>query len=63
VGFSPHLHQIATAGLAQTARQVTIYKDARFSDHAPLTIQYDVALWPWKTPCASPPCAELPNDV
>ena len=37
-------YQIATAGLAQTAREVAIYKDARFSDHAPLTIQYDLAL-------------------
>ena len=34
-------YQIATAGLAQTAREAAVYKDTRFSDHAPLTIQYD----------------------
>jgi exodeoxyribonuclease-3 len=37
-------YQIATAGLAQAARAATIYKDARFSDHAPLTITYEIAL-------------------
>ncbi len=34
-------YQIATPGLAQTARAVSIYKDLKFSDHAPLTIDYD----------------------
>ena len=34
-------YQIATRGIAGTARRVTIYKDRRFSDHAPLTIEYD----------------------
>ncbi|NML48621.1 exodeoxyribonuclease III [Ramlibacter sp. G-1-2-2] len=34
-------YQIATAGLARTARTADIYKAARFSDHAPLTIQYE----------------------
>lgn len=37
-------YQIATAGVAHTAREVTIYKTTRFSDHAPLTIEYDLAL-------------------
>jgi exodeoxyribonuclease-3 len=37
-------YQIATAGLAQTAREVAIYKETRFSDHAPITIAYDLAL-------------------
>ena len=36
-------YQIATPGLAATARRAAIYKDQRFSDHAPLTIDYD---WP-----------------
>jgi exodeoxyribonuclease III len=34
-------HQIATPGIARLARAVSIYKDERFSDHAPLTIDYD----------------------
>ena len=34
-------YQIATPGIAQLARAATIYKDARFSDHAPLIIDYD----------------------
>jgi exodeoxyribonuclease-3 len=37
-------YQIATAGLAHTARTVAIHKATRFSDHAPLTIDYDFAL-------------------
>jgi len=36
-------YQIATPGIAATARSASVYKDARFSDHAPLTIDYD---WP-----------------
>ena len=34
-------YQIATPGFAAKARGAAIYKDARFSDHAPLTIMYD----------------------
>ena len=34
-------YQIATPGLAATTRRVAIYKNQRFSDHAPLTIDYD----------------------
>jgi exodeoxyribonuclease-3 len=37
-------YQIATEGIAQTAREATVYKAARFSDHAPLTIDYDLGL-------------------
>ncbi len=36
-------YQIATLALGQRARQAGVYKDARFSDHAPLTIDYDLA--------------------
>lgn len=36
-------YQIATPGIAATARRVDIYKEQRFSDHAPLTIDYE---WP-----------------
>jgi exodeoxyribonuclease-3 len=34
-------YQIATPGIAATARRAAIFKDARFSDHAPLTVDYD----------------------
>ncbi len=34
-------YQIATPGIAATARRASIYKTRRFSDHAPLTIDYD----------------------
>jgi exodeoxyribonuclease-3 len=37
-------YQIATPGIAARARKVKIYKDLRFSDHAPLTIDYDCKL-------------------
>jgi len=37
-------YQIATPGIAARARSVAIYKDDRFSDHAPLTIDYDATL-------------------
>jgi len=33
-------YQIATPGIAAKAHKVAIYKDERFSDHAPLTIDY-----------------------
>ncbi|MFN9128137.1 MAG: endonuclease/exonuclease/phosphatase family protein, partial [bacterium] len=35
-------YQIATPGVAQSAVRASIYKDERFSDHAPLTIDYDL---------------------
>jgi len=34
-------YQIATAGIAARATKAAIYKARRFSDHAPLTIDYD----------------------
>lgn len=37
-------YQMATAGVAQTARTHAVYKGEKFSDHAPLTIGYDWAL-------------------
>jgi len=40
VGWRIDYH-IATPGIAATARKVAIYKDEKFSDHAPLTIDYD----------------------
>jgi exonuclease III len=30
--------------LAAHAREAAIYKDVKFSDHAPLTVVYDMAL-------------------
>lgn len=40
VGWRIDYH-IATPGLAGTAKQASIYKEERFSDHAPLTIDYN----------------------
>jgi exodeoxyribonuclease-3 len=37
-------YQLATANIAGTARRAAIYKEERFSDHAPLTIDYDYTL-------------------
>jgi exodeoxyribonuclease III len=37
-------YQIATPGIAAKAVKESIYKRRRFSDHAPLTIDYDVRL-------------------
>ncbi len=37
-------YQLATPRFAATATRVSIYKDQRFSDHAPLTIDYDYTL-------------------
>jgi exodeoxyribonuclease-3 len=34
-------YQIATPGVAASAKQAAVYKDQRFSDHAPLTIDYE----------------------
>ena len=36
-------YQLATPALAQTARAASIYKEQWFSDHAPLSIDYDFA--------------------
>ena len=43
VGWRIDYH-IATPGFAATAKRVSIYKDEKFSDHAPLTIEYDYQL-------------------
>jgi exodeoxyribonuclease-3 len=37
-------YQIATPGLAAKARAATVYKRRRFSDHAPLIVDYDYSL-------------------
>ena len=37
-------YQIATPGIAALARDVSVYKAQRFSDHAPLVIDYDLSL-------------------
>ncbi len=37
-------YQIATRGVAMFARKASIFKEQRFSDHAPLTVDYDHAL-------------------
>jgi exodeoxyribonuclease-3 len=37
-------YQVVTPGLAERIRSASIFKGARFSDHAPLTIDYDISL-------------------
>ena len=37
-------YQIGTPGIAACAKRVAIYKDLRFSDHAPLTVDYDYSI-------------------
>ncbi len=34
-------YHLASPALAEAARSATIFKDIKFSDHAPLTIDYD----------------------
>lgn len=43
VGWRLDYH-LATPGLAGGAKSVAIYKDEKFSDHAPITIEYDFTL-------------------
>jgi len=43
VGWRLDYH-LATPALAHSARTVSIYKDEKFSDHAPITIEYDFKL-------------------
>ncbi len=38
-------YQIATPAMAARARNASIYKSRRFSDHAPLTVDYDHTLY------------------
>ena len=44
VGFCRTDYQLASPSLAAAARAAAIYKDVKFSDHAPLTIDYDFNL-------------------
>jgi exodeoxyribonuclease-3 len=37
-------YQIATPGVAATAKAASVYKECRFSDHAPLIVDYDYTL-------------------
>lgn len=37
-------HHLATLGIAATARREAIYLAQRFSDHAPLIVDYDLKL-------------------
>jgi exodeoxyribonuclease-3 len=37
-------YQIATQGVATLARKAAIYKEQRFSDHAPLIVDYELSL-------------------
>jgi len=43
VGWRLDYH-LATPALAETARSVAVYKDEKFSDHAPVTVTYDMSL-------------------
>lgn len=43
VGWRLDYH-LATPALAEHARRAAVFKDQRFSDHAPLTIAYDLSL-------------------
>ena len=43
VGWRIDYH-LATERIAALARTAAIYKDQKFSDHAPLTVEYDFAL-------------------
>ena len=43
VGWRLDYH-LATPGIAQLARTEAIYKDQRFSDHAPITVEYELGL-------------------
>ena len=43
VGWRLDYH-LATPALAETARSVAVYKDEKFSDHAPVTVNYDMSI-------------------
>ena len=36
-------YQLATPGIAATAQRASVWKESRFSDHAPLTVDYNYA--------------------
>ena len=42
--FCATIYHLATPALAVLARSEHIYKDVKFSDHAPITVDYDFAL-------------------
>lgn len=42
--FCPSIYHLATPAVAALARSEHIYKDVKFSDHAPITIDYDFKL-------------------
>lgn len=42
--FRATCYQLATPGIAHLARREAIYKDQRFSDHAPITVDYEMGL-------------------
>lgn len=42
--FRATCYQIATPALAELARTEAIYRDTRFSDHAPITVEYELGL-------------------
>jgi len=44
-------YQLATAAVASQARRAVVYKEQRFSDHAPLSIDYDYHLQTGPTGC------------
>jgi exodeoxyribonuclease-3 len=42
--FRQSCYHLATPAIAQLARGESIYKAEKFSDHAPITVDYDFAL-------------------
>ncbi|MBQ0934067.1 hypothetical protein KAK11_01920 [Ideonella paludis] len=42
--FWDSLYHVATPSLATTAHAAAIYKTQKFSDHAPLSVDYDFSL-------------------
>jgi exodeoxyribonuclease-3 len=42
--FRRSFHHLATPGIAQLARREAIYREQRFSDHAPITVEYELGL-------------------
>ena len=42
--FCTSIYHLATRALAETAQRAAVFKDQRFSDHAPLTIDYNFTL-------------------
>ena len=44
VGFRRSDYHLATPGVAALARKEAIHIESRFSDHVPLTIDYDFTL-------------------